>query len=85
MYLQWCESLLLFHPGWRMDYDVKPSRANVWDGIRVPRVELTHNHRYQRYLRFLNERILYHTAEWNQGYDPNHCSKDLNRHRTGAL
>lgn len=85
MYLQWCESLLLFHPGWRMDYDVKPSRANVWDGIRVPRVELTHNHRYQRYLRFLNERILYHTAEWNQGYDPNHCGKDLNRHRTGAI
>lgn len=85
IYLQWGLSLLMFNPVWKTDYDVKPSRAHILGPIRVPRVDLSHNHRFQEYMEFLNHRILYHKPEWTAGYLPHKLSSDLNRRCTGPV
>lgn len=82
-YLRWGLSLLMFNPLWKMDYDIKPSRANLLGPIRVPRVDITHNHRYQEYMNFLNRRVLYYKPDWTAGYLPQHGKTDLNHNRTG--
>ena len=85
VYLRWGTSLLMFNPAWKLDYDIKPSKANQYGPIRVPNVELVHNHRYQKYLAFLNNRILYHRDEWTGGYLPQDRKSDLNRYCTGPV
>lgn len=85
VFLRWGMSLLMYNPGWRMDFDVKPSRADHYGSIRVPRVDLSHNHRFRDYMEFLNHRILYHQPEWNRGYLPQDRKEDLNHNRTGPV
>lgn len=84
-YLRWGMSLLLFNPLWKLDYDVNPSKANELAPIRVPRVDITHNHRFQEYMDFLNRRILYYKPDWTAGYLPQHGKADLNHLCTGPL
>lgn len=59
-------SLLAFAPRWKKDYyDIfkNPMNPSLKMPMRVPEIPITKNHRYQRYLRFLNGRILYYQQD----------------------
>lgn len=60
LYLCTATSLLMFAPGWRRTYTWQPSETGTSAGSRIPALNLHHNHRYQRYLDFLNRRTLYY-------------------------
>lgn len=61
-------SLLAFAPTWKKDYYEIFRPASTVSTLtkmpmRVPEISLTKNHRYQRYLRFLNARVLFHQPD----------------------
>ena len=61
MYLGTATSLLMFAPGWKRTYTWEPAGTGTYAGCRVPRINLTHNHRFRAYLTFLNRRSLYYS------------------------
>lgn len=60
IYLASFVSLVLFCPGWKRTYHWKPSRTGEQTHWHIPHVNLQHNHRFQRYLRYSNRRTLYY-------------------------
>lgn len=53
-------SLVMFCPGWKRIYHWKPSRTAEQTHWHLPRINLQHNHRFQRYLQYSNRRTLYY-------------------------
>lgn len=53
-------SLLMFSPSFRRGTSWKVSDKNLPLAGRVPHIDVRHNHRFQKYLQFLNQRTLYH-------------------------
>lgn len=61
IYLHTTMSLVAFCPTWKREYEWRPSRTHCFSSVALtPRVNLTHNHRFQYYLGFLNLRSLYY-------------------------
>lgn len=56
-------SLLLFAPSFRRVPSWRPSEGGRTLATDVPRVNLQHNHRFRKYLRFLNRRTLFYVSE----------------------
>lgn len=73
IYLMNGMSLMAFSPSWQMSYDWKPSRTEVKSSLRMPRLDLMNNHRVQKYLEYLNRRVLFyhpdtvmHASTWHE-------------------
>lgn len=60
IYLSSFVSLTMFCPGWKRMYHWKPSKTHEQTSWQIPRINLQHNHRYQRYLNYCNRRTLYY-------------------------
>lgn len=63
-FLGMCTSLLLYAPGFSDRYHWCPRRAGEDAGSRIPRIDLTHNHRYQMYRHFLTNREMYRSSPY---------------------
>lgn len=56
-------TLLMFAPSFRRIPSWRPHEKGAFVGARVPRIDLQANHRFLRYLRFLNRRTLYYVPQ----------------------
>lgn len=63
IYMHTIMSLMCFSPTWKRSMNWKPSKTDTSIGTIVPRVQLSNNHRYQKYLHFLTLRSLYYHAD----------------------
>jgi hypothetical protein len=70
--------LLMFAPSWKQAYGWTPSLASVKTGIRMPHVNLTHNHRFHLYLDYLNTRAMfYQPGVWVDGGESGDEAQDM--------
>lgn len=69
-------SLLMFAPSFRRMPSWRPSEGHRHVANEIPRVNLQANHRFRRYLRFLNRRTLYHVP--NPTYPPDAYVEEIN-------
>lgn len=53
-------ALLAFAPSWYIDYDYRPQFTTIKTSQRIPHVNMMSNHRVNKYLNFLNRRVLYY-------------------------
>lgn len=63
VYLGAATSLMMFAPCYTRMPHWRPSAYHQTVANEIPRIDLHANHRYQRYLRFLNRRTLYHVPD----------------------
>lgn len=60
LYLHSALSMIAFAPTWHRAHSFKPSSTSQMVPLEIPKMNLTHNHRYQSYVRYLQLRTLYH-------------------------
>lgn len=63
IYLGVGTSLLMFSPAFQRTPSWEPNAPVTSVGSRIPRINLQHNHRFRKYLRFLNRRTLFYATE----------------------
>jgi len=76
-------SMLMFAPGWKRTPSWKPHGTGHAYDLAQPRINLHHNHRYQSYLAFLNQRALFYVPDpcldavdfpWDVSFRPLPCA-----------
>lgn len=80
IYLRAGFSLLAFAPTWRRTHSWRPSLTKYTQSLSIPVIDVTKNHRMQRYLKFLNRRTLYYHHAHEMVLHPDAWQVDLARH-----
>lgn len=80
IYLRAGFSLLAFAPTWKRGHSWKPSRTPYTCSLSIPNIDITKNHRMQRYLDFVNRRTLYYQHNHEMVVHSDAWQVDLGRH-----
>lgn len=80
IYLRAGFALLAFAPTWCRNYSWRPSRAGFTHSLSIPTLDVTKNHRMQRYLNFLNRRTMYYRRSNDMVLHADAWQVDLGRH-----